>query len=182
MHARARLESRNPASYRPAVMNQRPEIARIGGVMVPLFSMRTRADAGIGDIAALRAMVDLAAAMGNRGVLLLPVDETTPGEASPYTALSLFAIDPIYIGLDGLTGVTPDAGARVRRALAHVAPRARVTIRAAGLALLEAAARYFTAHGDERRAVEELSRGNRGWLDEYALFRALKERFNFAAW
>jgi 4-alpha-glucanotransferase len=163
-------------------MNQRPKIARIAGVMMPLFSMRTRTDAGIGDIAALRTMVDLAAAMGHRGILLLPVDETTPGEASPYSALSLFAIDPIYIGLEGLTGVTPDAVAGVRRALEHVAPSERVTIRAARLELLEAAARYFTAHGDERAAVDDFAARNRGWLDDYALFRALKDRFNFAAW
>jgi 4-alpha-glucanotransferase len=163
-------------------MNQRPKIARIAGVMMPLFSMRTRADAGIGDIAALRTMVDLAAAMGHRGILLLPVDETTPGEASPYSALSLFAIDPIYIGLEGLTGVTPDAVAGVRRALEHVAPSERVTIRAARLELLEAAARYFTAHGDEQAAVDDFAARNRGWLDDYALFRALKDRFNFAAW
>jgi 4-alpha-glucanotransferase len=163
-------------------MNQRPEIARIAGVMVPLFSLRTHDDAGIGDIAALHAMVDLAAAMGHRGILLLPVDETTPGEASPYTALSLFAIDPIYIGLEGLAGVTPDAIARVRRALAQVAASERVTIRAARLELLEAAAHYFTVHRDERAAVDDFAARNRGWLDDYALFRALKERFNFAAW
>ena len=86
-------------------MNPRPTIERIAGVMVPLFSIRTRADAGIGDIAALAAMTDLAAAIGHRAVLLLPLDETAPGEASPYSALSVFAIDPIYIGLEGLAGV-----------------------------------------------------------------------------
>ena len=163
-------------------MKPRPPIERIAGVILPLFSLRTRADAEIGDIAALGAMTHLAAAIGHRGILLLPVDETTPGEASPYTALSLFAIDPIYIGLDGLTGVTPDAVARVGRALAHVAPSERMTIRAARLELLEAAARYFMAHGDERAAVDDFAAHNRGWLDDYALFRALKDRFAFRTW
>ena len=76
-------------------MNSRPAIERLAGVMVPLFSLRTRNDAGIGDIAALDAMTDLAASMGDRAILLLPIDETSPGEASPYSALSVFAIDPI---------------------------------------------------------------------------------------
>ncbi len=75
--------------------------------MVPLFSLRTRTDAGIGDISALAAMVELAATMEHRAILLLPIDETSPGEASPYSALSVFAIDPIYAGFDGLPGVTP---------------------------------------------------------------------------
>ena len=52
-------------------------------MMVPLFSLRGREDAGIGDIAALDAMVELAAAMRHRAILLLPLDETSPGEASP---------------------------------------------------------------------------------------------------
>ena len=101
-------------------MNPRPTIERIAGVMVPLFSIRTRADAGIGDIAALAAMTDLAAAIGHRAVLLLPLDETAPGEASPYSALSVFAVDPIYIGLDGLAGVDSRQVERVRGALVHV--------------------------------------------------------------
>ena len=89
---------------------------RRAGVMVPLFSLRTRADAGIGDIGALAAMAELAVAMGHRAILLLPIDETSPGEASPYSALSVFAIDPIYVGVDSLPGVAPAEVERVRRA------------------------------------------------------------------
>jgi 4-alpha-glucanotransferase len=150
--------------------------------MVPLFSIRTRADGGIGDIAALGAMTDFAAAMGHRGILLLPLDETAPGQASPYSALSVFAIDPVYIGLDGLAGVDPQQLERVRRALAQVPLSDRLTIRAARLELLEAAFRHFVAHGDERAAVSDFAARHREWLDDYALFRALKDRFEFAAW
>jgi len=163
-------------------MNPRSPIERIAGVMVPLFSIRTRADVGIGDIAALGAMTDFAAAMGHRGILLLPLDETAPGQASPYSALSVFAIDPIYIGLDGLAGVDPRQVERVRGALAQVPLSDRSTIRAARLEVLEAAFRHFMAHGDERVAVSEFAERHREWLDDYALFRALKDRFELAAW
>jgi 4-alpha-glucanotransferase len=163
-------------------MNPRPAIERLAGVMVPLFSLRARSDAGIGDIAALEAMTELASSMGDRAILLLPIDETSPGEASPYSALSVFAIDPIYIGLDGLAGVAPREGERVRRALAHVPLSDRLTIRAARRELLEAAFRHFTARGDERAAVTDFAARHRGWLHDYALFRALKDRFDFAPW
>ncbi len=163
-------------------MNPRPVIERLAGVMVPLFSLRTRNDAGIGDIAALDAMTELAASMGNRAILLLPIDETSPGEASPYSALSVFAIDPIYVGLDGLAGVAPREVERVRRALAHVPLSDRLTIRAARRELLEAAFRRFTTRGAERAAVTDFAARHRGWLDDYALFRALKDRFDFAPW
>jgi len=163
-------------------MNSRPVIERIAGVMVPLFSLRSRADAGIGDIAALDAMTDLAAAMGHRAVLLLPIDETSPGESSPYSALSLFAIDPVYIGLDGLEGVEQPQLEDVRHALARVPLSERLTIRAARIALLEAAFDHFVAHGDGREAVADFTARHRDWLDDYALFRALKDHFDFVAW
>ncbi len=151
-------------------------------MMVPLFSLRRRSDAGIGDISALDAMTELVASMGNRAILLLPIDETSPGEASPYSALSVFAIDPIYIGLEGLAGVAPDELERVRCALARVPLSDRLTIRAARRELLEAAFRHFTARGDGRALVGDFAERHRGWLDDYALFRALKDRFDFAPW
>lgn len=159
-------------------------IPRIAGVMVPVFSIRARADAAVGDIAALGAMVELAPAMGQRGILLLPLDETAPGMASPYSALSLFAIDPIYIGVDRLPGVAPGAVERVRRALRDVALSECATIRAARLELLEDSFRDFAARGaePERAAMDSFAARHREWLDDYALFRALKERFNFIPW
>jgi 4-alpha-glucanotransferase len=150
--------------------------------MVPLFSLRAREDVGIGDIAALDAMVELAAAMRHRAILLLPLDETSPGEASPYSALSLFAIDPIYVGLDGLTGVERERVDRVRRALARAPLSDRLTIRTARFELLEAAFVHFAGHGGERGAVAEFAANHREWLDDYALFRVLKDRFAFAPW
>lgn len=153
-------------------------------MMVPLFSMRTRTDAGIGDIAALRPMTDLAVAMGNRAILMLPIDETAPGMASPYSALSLFAIDPIYIDIGDLPGVPPRSVARVRRELHNVRLHERERIRDARLRLLEASFRYYEKEaGDtEREAVAGFAERNRQWLDDYALFRALKQRFKFAPW
>lgn len=159
-------------------------IPRIAGILIPLFSIRTRNDAGIGDIAALGPMAELAAATGHRAVLMLPVEETAPGMASPYSALSLFAIDPVYIAIDDLPGVTPQAVTRVRKALHEVPLSERLKIRAARLRLLDAAFRHFEreASDAERAAVDEFAARNRQWLEDYALFRALKQRFKFVAW
>lgn len=159
-------------------------IPRIAGILIPLFSIRTRTDAGIGDIASLRPMTDLTAAMGNRAILMLPIDETAPGMASPYSALSLFAIDPIYIDINDLPGVSPRSVAHARRALHDTPLRERQTIRNTRLRLLEASFRYYEKEaGDtEREAVAGFAERNRQWLDDYALFRALKQRFKFAPW
>ena len=38
-------------------------------------------------------------------IQLLPIDETAPGETSPYSAMSVLAIDPLYISTRGLFGI-----------------------------------------------------------------------------
>src|SRR5271169_696611 len=78
---------------------------RVAGVLIPLFSLRTTEDLGRGEIRGLIPMADFALAMGHRMLQLLPIDETAPGETSPYSAMSVLAIDPLYISLRGLDGI-----------------------------------------------------------------------------
>jgi 4-alpha-glucanotransferase len=77
---------------------------RIAGLMIPLFSLRTADDLGRGEINGLVPMADFALATGHRMLQLLPIDETAPGETSPYSAMSVLAIDPLYISLRCLDG------------------------------------------------------------------------------
>ncbi len=158
--------------------------ARIAGVLIPLFSLRTEGDLGIGDISALKPMTDLAVRMGHRAVLMLPVDETAPGNASPYSALSLFAIDPIYISTAGLPSSVRARAKGAAAMLTGVTLADRIRIRTARLEILEAAFREFRAgagNGD-REAAERFAVDHREWIEDYALFRALKERFQWKAW
>ena len=157
---------------------------RCAGVLIPLFSLRTREDFGRGEIGGLLAMGDLALAMGHRLIQLLPIDETAPGESSPYTALSVFAIDPVYVSAHTLSGIAEAAltAARVQTT-GHAMPL-HASVYAAKRMLLERAYLSFTAHAQRpaREAFEAFAASNRGWLDDYALFRALKEKFNWSAW
>ncbi len=77
-------------------------LKRVAGLMIPLFSLRTADDLGRGEIGGLVPMADFALATGHRMLQLLPIDETAPGETSPYSAMSVLAIDPLYISLRGL--------------------------------------------------------------------------------
>src|SRR5687767_1597978 len=72
-------------------------MARVSGVTIPLFSVRTRADWGIGQISDLPTCAAFFLAAGQRLVQVLPTHELADGETSPYGALSAFALDPIYI-------------------------------------------------------------------------------------
>ena len=60
------------------------------GVLVPVFSLRTGEDAGIGDSHGVRQFIDFAAEQGIGFVQLLPINEIGP-DYSPYNAISSVA-------------------------------------------------------------------------------------------
>lgn len=156
---------------------------RTAAVLIPLFSLRTADNLGRGEIGGLPAFIDFALAMGHRVVQLLPLGETAPDETSPYSVLSLFAIDPLYISAAALPGV--GAHARHTGVLPPSwSPGARARLRAAKLTLLEEAFQRFakSAARTEREGFDRFDQENRGWLADYALFRALKERFRWRNW
>ena len=153
-------------------------------IVLPLFSLRSETDLGRGEIPALATLAAWMDRIGHRVLQLLPLSEPAPGEASPYSAFSVLAIDPLYIGVAALAGV---AQADYRRAQAQVAGRPslpRDQLCALKFPLLKAAFEYFRRHGngEERDGFEDFVAANRQWLEDYVLFRALKERFHWASW
>src|SRR5512140_2312796 len=104
---------------------------RRAGVLIQLFSIRTKTGWGLGEIPDVARMAKWAAAAGIRVIQMLPVCAVTGGETSPYSAATAFAIDPIYLGLDdcedfvasGGRGTLPDAD---RRSLGEAAAAATV--------------------------------------------------------
>jgi 4-alpha-glucanotransferase len=159
-------------------------LERCAGVLIPLFSLRTREDFGRGETSGLLAMGDLALAMGHRLIQLLPINETAPDESSPYTALSVFAIDPVYASMRALPGIEASALATARMQTGGHGMPPHASVYAAKRVLLEAAYRFFTARAEPpiRKAFDAFVSSNRDWLDDYALFRALKEKFKWGAW
>jgi len=128
-------------------------------------------------------MGELARAMGFRLIQLLPLDETAPGELSPYSAMSVAAIDPSYLALEGLPGIDAAALAQARTANRD-APRDLVRHRATKLNLLNLAFRHFRDHAspDDHSHADQFARENADWLPDYALFRALKEKYHWVSW
>jgi 4-alpha-glucanotransferase len=157
---------------------------RLAGVLAPLFALRREGDLGIGDIAALRELIDWAVEAGVGFVQLLPVNETGP-DFSPYNAISSVALDPIY--LDVSPGVIPELTAEdVDQVLdaqdvtalrgAHVDYAA---VRRVKSMLLEIAFARFWSRvrgGAGRADFEKFRRDEAGWLDDYVLYRWLMER------
>ena len=79
---------------------------KLAGTLVPVFSLRTRKSAGIGDFGDLKAMIDFVASTGQKVLQLLPINDTTIThtwtDSYPYSCISVFAIHPQYANLHAL--------------------------------------------------------------------------------
>src|SRR5690606_15746973 len=73
---------------------------RRAGVVLPLFSIRTPSGWGLGEIPDIARFAGWAHAAGFSVVQLLPVNEVSGVDPSPYAALSAFALDPVYLAFD----------------------------------------------------------------------------------
>jgi 4-alpha-glucanotransferase len=166
---------------------------RRAGVLVPLFSLRGRPGGstgfGVGEIPDIVPFARWAARAGFSVVQLLPVNEVSGGETSPYAASSAFALDPVYLGLDacedfaaiGGRGALTDEDRAAIDAMAD-APTVRWTlVRALKGRLLQRAFAHFRDRewrsGSARaRAFDEFCASSKAWLDDYALFAALHDK------
>ena len=170
-------------------MNLLPE-KKIAGVLVPLFALRGEQDLGIGDVAALRELIDWAAGIGFKLVQLLPINEIG-SDNSPYNAISAVAIEPTTLRLapnspHDLTREDFDASvAEVDLPQLSVGRVKYRQVKELKRRLLEKAFTNFsTQAGEERRSrFRAFCEQQSAWLSDYALFRVLMEANNdSAAW
>jgi len=171
------------------------EHTRRAGLLLPLFSLRAARDWGIGEIGDLPAVMRWLRDGGQRLLQLLPINELPDHETSPYSALSGMAIDPRYISLHLLpdhtvSGEDVVSDASMASRLLEVRRSSRVRY-AEVRALKEAAFRRAYARFEEAelrlatpraQAFADFVREQEWWLDTYAIFRALRERFGGQSW
>ncbi len=76
------------------------------GVAIPVFSLRSENGLGVGEFNDLPLLVDWAKNIGLKLVQILPVNDTIAThswlDSYPYSAISAFALNPIYLNLDAL--------------------------------------------------------------------------------
>lgn len=77
---------------------------RAAGVAIPVFSVRTDEDFGVGDFFDLKKMVDWAVETGQKFLQILPINDTTMTgtwiDSYPYNANSSFALHPMFLRLE----------------------------------------------------------------------------------
>ncbi|MDR3327210.1 MAG: 4-alpha-glucanotransferase [Prevotellaceae bacterium] len=78
-------------------------IWKASGVAIPVFSLRSDNDWGVGEFEHLKLLADWACLVGLKIIQILPVNDTTETRANtdayPYRINSVYALHPIYINL-----------------------------------------------------------------------------------
>ncbi len=165
---------------------ERVGMQRRHGVLAPLFSLRSETSVGIGDVADLERLVDWCVEIGATVVQLLPLFDLGP-DSAPYGAISAFANDPVYIALDRVPAVRASRELKAELAAARSALEgaARIPypqVRAAKMAILEAAFELDRERLAEAPDYQAYVTEQAHWLDDYALFRTLREHHHWRSW
>ncbi len=153
------------------------------GVAIPVFSVRSDEDFGVGDFFDLKKMVDWAVLTGQKFLQILPINDTTMThtwtDSYPYNANSTFALHPMYLRLSEL-GLLNDEGRRryfedLRQEL-NALPT--VDYERVNKAKNEYTREIFAQEGQktlDSPEFKEFVDKNRKWLTPYAAFCVLRD-------
>jgi 4-alpha-glucanotransferase len=163
------------------------------GIAIPVFSLRSEQGYGVGEFGDIRLLVDWASKAGFRMIQILPVNDTTSTgtwkDSYPYSAISAFALHPMYMDLRQLAGVglkSRLAAYEEDRKILNESPVVdyekvvELKSRIIGELFPLLKNRTFSS-----KAYREFHDSNRHWLLPYAAFCVLRDRYgtaDFSKW
>lgn len=161
-----------------AAMFDRPGF-KGAGTVIPVFSLRSAKDFGIGEFNDLMPLIDWAAATGQCIIQLLPVTDTTRcgdwKDSYPYSPVSSFALHPMYINLQDI-GVKESEAFRRQRAELNALPKLDYPrVYKAKMAYVREAYESRGAKDLAGAAYARFYKANAYWLGEYAEFCARRD-------
>jgi 4-alpha-glucanotransferase len=165
----------------------------MSGVAVPVSALRSKKSFGIGEFADLPVLGKFCRAAGLDVIQILPVNDTGP-QSSPYSALSAYALHPVYISLESLPELQakPSAGGAALKGIAGEIKKSKNQAEAAPR--VEFYKIWKTKLDFLRRIYREAEDGilkdpgletwilANPWIKPYALFCVLKEKNGGAPW
>lgn len=161
---------------------------RGAGVAIPVFSLRSENDWGVGDFLDLKEMADWAHATHQRFIQLLPVNDTTMTrtwtDSYPYNSISCFALHPMFLRAQEAGTLKSEQrmdfyineAARLN-ALPAVDYEGAYHLKEQYTRELYAEQGEQTIASDEYKAFVE---ANSHWLRPYAAFCLLRDRYRTA--
>ena len=149
------------------------------GTAIPVFSLRSEDDFGVGEFYDLKKMVDWAAATGQSVLQLLPINDTTMlhtwEDSYPYNPNSTFALHPQFLNLPAAGVVVDEAFLALQAELNSLEQIDYERVNNAKLELLhksfEKNFKKLSAKKEYKAFVEK----NSHWLLPYAAFCTLRD-------
>ncbi len=165
-----------------------PDAWRGAGVALPVFALRSARGLGVGEFSDLPLLTDWAVQTGLQLVQVLPINDTTAthtwADSYPYAAISVFALHPQYIHLEGIAALRDKPAAAELAALREefnakdfVDYPVVMAAKWRFLRLLYRQEKKVFLADPEYRAFYA---GQAEWLVPYAAFSALRDRFGTA--
>ena len=166
---------------------------RGAGVALPVFALRSESGLGVGEFADLKLLTDWAVQTGLQLVQVLPINDTvathTWVDSYPYAAISVYALHPQFIHLEGIASLkSKKDAAEMSRLKQELNAKDFVDYEPVMAAkwkflrlLYKQEKKNFLADVDYRQFLAEQG----PWLTPYAAFSALRDRFgtaNFTQW
>ncbi|GMO34155.1 MAG: hypothetical protein Ta2F_10180 [Termitinemataceae bacterium] len=155
---------------------------RLLGVVVPIGALRGKRKNSIGEYPDLIEFAEFAARAGIGIIQILPVNDTGY-ESSPYSALSAFALNPIYLRLSDLSSAVPFEK-EIAEFDAKYANEKRFPYYKAAKEKMELLHRIFNANYENIKDKPTLNIWiqRNGWVKEYAVFRNIKDANGLKSW
>ena len=153
------------------------------GTAIPVFSLRTDEDFGVGDFYDLFKMVDWASMTGQKFIQILPINDTTMTrtwvDSYPYSSNSIFALHPMYLRPDAI-GELSDAErlAEYKAKAAELNSLPTVDYEQVNEWKLKYAHDLYDQFGAETmqtKAFKDFVATNEYWLKPYAAFCVLRD-------
>jgi len=157
--------------------------SRRAGALIPLFSVYSGNSAGIGDFNDLELLVDWCSESGNSILQLLPMNEVGM-TFCPYDAISSFALEPAYISLNSLAPARKKFVRAGINSLKKKFPAGSAHVdygikKAKNNFLREL---YLEENGCSSPEFKKYAKENSYWLDDFALFKVLKDYHGGKPW
>ncbi|KOM38696.1 hypothetical protein LR48_Vigan03g207800 [Vigna angularis] len=157
---------------------------RGAGVAIPMFSVRSESDLGVGEFLDLKLLVDWAVASGFHLVQLLPINDTSVHgmwwDSYPYSSLSVFALHPLYLRVQALSKNIPEEIKKEIEKAKQQLDQKDVDYEATMATKLSIAKKVFAQEKDlilNSSSFQQFFCENEGWLKPYAAFCFLRDFF-----
>ena len=159
---------------------------RAVGVVVPVGALRGSRSTAVGEFPDLIELGELCRTVGISIIQLLPVNDTG-FQSSPYSALTAFGLNPLYLRISDLSEAARH-GDRIDAALKPFMGETRFPYEKILRIKLDLLRAVYDEHRTEIAARAEkggplaLWMQDNPWVREYAVFRRLKDQENGAQW